>query len=132
MTNDLPIARIGIAVVEQDNCFLVGVRPEGVPLAGYAEFPGGKCGPNEPPRECAVRECHEETGLEVIADELLMTCRHAYPHGDVELHFWRCQPMSSVGESLPTGTFRWTPRSLLNDLRFPDANAAVLKMLTTR
>ena len=49
--------RIGIAVVESAGQVLVGLRPEGVPLAGMAEFPGGKCEQDETPRSCAVREC---------------------------------------------------------------------------
>jgi 8-oxo-dGTP pyrophosphatase MutT (NUDIX family) len=54
--------RIGIAIVEHAGRFLVGVRGDGSPLSGKAEFPGGKCHENESPAECAVRECLEETG----------------------------------------------------------------------
>ena len=57
MTAD--IKRIGIAVVEHAGRYLVGIRGPDVPLAGYAEFPGGKCLPNESPEDCAVRECRD-------------------------------------------------------------------------
>ena len=70
MTAD--IKRIGIAVVEQAGHYLVGLRGPDVPLAGYAEFPGGKCLPNESPEDGAVRECREESGLLVTVDRLLL------------------------------------------------------------
>jgi mutator protein MutT len=57
-----PIA-VAIAVLEHNGKFLVGVRPPGVPLAGLAEFPGGKIDLGETPEAAAIRECREETGL---------------------------------------------------------------------
>src|SRR5437764_2006476 len=56
---------IAVAVVEKDGHFLVGQRPEGVSLAGLWEFPGGKIEPGESPEAAAVRECLEETGVDV-------------------------------------------------------------------
>ncbi|MDP6469251.1 MAG: NUDIX domain-containing protein, partial [Pirellulaceae bacterium] len=56
---------IAIAVVEHNGRFLVGMRPVETVLAGFSEFPGGKVEPNEVPAQAAVRECLEETGLEV-------------------------------------------------------------------
>ena len=122
--------RIAIAVVESAGHFLVGVRPEGVPLAGKHEFPGGKCHSDETPRSCAVRECREETGLLIVPREHLMTTTHEYPHGAVELNFWRC----SLSPDLPdcaaaSGNFIWVPRSDLAGLDFPEANAEVVSAL---
>jgi 8-oxo-dGTP diphosphatase len=65
---------IAIAVVEQNNCFLIGKRPPGVVLAGYWEFPGGKILDGEEPSACAARECREETGVDVEVGELLCEC----------------------------------------------------------
>ena len=113
---------IGIAVVERSDAYLVGIRPDGVPLAGYAEFPGGKCEAGETPEACAVRECREETGLAVEPGELLERRTWDYPHGRVELSFVLCRP---VGDAEPKGTVRWVPRADLAGLRFPEANAAV-------
>src|SRR5579872_1324767 len=83
---------IGIAVVERDGAYLVGTRSDQGPLAGYAEFPGGKCLAAETPECCARRECLEETGLEVHSVRLLLNSIHEYPHGVVDLHFWLCRP----------------------------------------
>ena len=35
-------------------------------MAGYWEFPGGKCEPGESPAAATARECREEIGLEVV------------------------------------------------------------------
>lgn len=114
---------IGVAVVEHKGRFLVGIRPQGKPLAGYAEFPGGKCEAGETPERCAARECAEETGLAVRPVRLLERVTWDYPHGRVELHFWLC---GLVGpDDNPRSPFRWTGREELATLRFPEANAGV-------
>lgn len=127
------VRRIGIAVVQQGDCFLVGTRPAGSPLAGCAEFPGGKCEPDELPGACAVRECFEETGLTVELVSQLATIPWSYPHGDVELHFWLCRCVevtSNASPPLPVAPFRWLPRTQLQDESFPPANAAIIEQLS--
>lgn len=119
--------RIGIAVVEHDGRFLVGVRPEGVPLAGYAEFPGGKCEPGESSEGCAARECLEEAGITVEPTQLLDRIEWNYPHGQVDLHFWLCIVVDPTVE--PTPPFRWVSRDELRRLRFPGANTRVVARL---
>jgi 8-oxo-dGTP diphosphatase len=125
-----PPQRIGIAVVLHDDCVLVGTRgPEG-PLAGYAEFPGGKCELGESPADCAVRECLEETGLAVVAGDTMCITPWSYPHGDVELHFVNCRLVSPIACNSPlAGSFRWTRVAELQSLRFPEANAALLTII---
>lgn len=118
---------IGVAVVEHEERFLVGIRPTGVPLAGYAEFPGGKCLPGESPDACAVRECHEESGLVITPTKLLERLIYSYPHGDVELSFYLC---GWDGESQPTPPFRWVERAVLATLKFPEANGSLIRILS--
>lgn len=124
-------APVGIAVVEHDRHVLVGTRAEGTPLAGLAEFPGGKCEAGESPCDCALRECLEETGLEVEPVERLLRQTFAYPHGAVDLHFWLCRPVNPERPKL-SGGFRWVTVHELGSLAFPEANTAVLEMLAER
>lgn len=136
MTNDPPRSQaeetptpIGIAVVEHAGHFLVGVRSDDGPLAGYAEFPGGKCLPDESPRDCAIRECQEETGLLVEPVELIFQTTFEYPHGTVDLNFWRCYLVDKRDVTNDHRGYRWVAVNALVDLRFPEANAPLLERL---
>jgi 8-oxo-dGTP diphosphatase len=124
----MPVQSIAIAVVEHEGCFLVGQRPEGVPLAGYWEFPGGKVQAGETPEAAAVRECREETGLKVVPRGRYPTVQYAYAHATLELHFIACQLAEHVAPA-PRPPFLWLPRAELATCRFPPANQAVLELL---
>jgi 8-oxo-dGTP diphosphatase len=121
--------RVAIAVVEHDGRYLVGTRGPDQPLAGRAEFPGGRCLPDEEGSACAVRECREETGLSVTAIRKLCECRHTYAHGALDLEFWLCRPERGENADRAAGGFRWVPSDSLNSLDFPAANRAVLEIL---
>ena len=123
--------RIGIAIVEDTGRVLVGVRQADQVLAGQAEFPGGKCEPDESPGDCAIRECLEETGLHVEPVEQLDRVEYEYPHATVDLHFWLCRPAGGLMEE-PRNGFRWQPIGSLRDLDFPAANAKVIEKLIQR
>lgn len=122
---------VAIAVVEHENCFLVGVREQGIALAGYAEFPGGKVEPHESPEEAAIRECREEAGLDVQIVKLLHDIEYDYPHGLLHIHFFLCAPVEhNLPHDVPlAGNFRWVPRRELTSLKFPPANDEMLKLL---
>jgi 8-oxo-dGTP diphosphatase len=120
---------IAIAVVEHAGQFLVGLRPAGVPLAGYWEFPGGKVRAGETPQQAAARECLEETGVHVTIGMSYPSVTHEYEHGTLEIHFFAAQPCHSAQSPRPP--FRWVRREELSALKFPPANAQLLKLLNT-
>lgn len=121
------IMHIAVAVVEREEHFLVGPRAEGKPLAGYWEFPGGRIESGESPTAAAVRECREETALDVIAVGSYCEVLHTYAHGRLQLHFIACQPCEP--QQPPAPPFQWIARQELARLAFPPANARVLAML---
>jgi len=123
-------ARIAIAVVEQNDCFLIGRRPAGVALAGFWEFPGGKVLDDEEPSACAARECREETGMEVDVGELLCECEYEYAHGRLRLQFYHCRPLNEAQP--PRSPFLWVARQELKRYNFPPANAELLKLLVAQ
>lgn len=122
------LAEVAVAVVRHAGCVLVGQRAEGVPLAGFSEFPGGRILPGESPGRAAARECREETGLEVRIGASLGVVEHVYEHGPVRLHFFAAEPREP--EQPPTPPFRWVPVGDLASCRFPAANAGIVKDLT--
>jgi mutator protein MutT len=124
------VTRVAIAVVERNGFFLIGQRPEGVPLAGLWEFPGGKINAGETAEAAAVRECLEETGIRVEAILHLSSVRHEYEHGMVELEFIACR-VSSSDSSQSKWPFLWVERGALEPNDFPAANRELIGQLLT-
>jgi mutator protein MutT len=127
--SDADPVQIGLAVVRHGGRVLIGQRPDGVPLAGYWEFPGGKILPGESPQEAAARECREETGLEIGVGDLLSLVDHQYAHGRVHLRFFAAEPLDPA--QLPASPFSWVAIANLLSYRFPPANASVIQRICT-
>jgi len=124
---DMP-TQIAIAVVEHEGRFLIGQRPANVPLPGLWEFPGGKIEPGETQEVAAVRECLEETGLNV--EPLFRYPQHVeqYDHDRVELHFVNCRLAADVSFN-PQSPYCWVPRAELSNYSFPAGNTGLLQQL---
>lgn len=121
------MTNIAIAVVCCDDSYLVGLRRVGQELAGYAEFPGGKVRDGEADDAAAVRECEEETGLQVEVIEAIGYVEHEYDYGRLRLAFFLCRPYA--GNGVPREPFAWVPKSELSLAMFPPANAQVMRGL---
>jgi 8-oxo-dGTP diphosphatase len=116
------------AVIEQDDAFLLTQRPDGTHLAGRWEFPGGKVHASETHVEALRRELHEELDIAADVGDEIHTVTHSYPDKTVELHFYACgfrgDPKPMVGQQM-----RWVPRRELAALPFPEADAALIRLL---
>ncbi len=126
----MPTIVVVAAVIERDGAFLLTLRPEGTHLAGHWEFPGGKVHVSETHAEALRRELFEELDIAAEVGEVLHTVTHAYPEKAVELHFYRCsfrgEPKPMVGQEM-----RWVPREELALLPFPEADAALIRLLAS-
>ena len=120
---------VAIAVVQRDDQFLVGQRSAESTLAGYWEFPGGKVEPQETPDQAAVRECVEETGVEIRVVAPILTQPFQYEFGELELHFFDGRPVNENIVSPPSPPFVWVARDQLAHLKFPPANDRLLERL---
>jgi len=125
--NSMSAKLIAIAVVEHAGQYLIGRRPEGVPLAGLWEFPGGKVEPGEGAATAAVRECAEEAGLTVEAVGEYPAHEETYAHGTVHLRFFACRLIDELTE--PREPFRWVRRTELGQYEFPNGNQGLLRLL---
>ncbi|MCA1686744.1 MAG: SDR family oxidoreductase [Planctomycetia bacterium] len=109
--------------------FLVRRRPAGTAMAGYWEFPGGKCEPGESAEQATRRECLEETGLAVVALALRRVITHRYPHAWVELYYYDCATTDPDAEPDAASCFRWVSAPELPALTFPESNAPIVSEL---
>jgi mutator protein MutT len=119
---------VAAAVIERDGRYLVTRRQEGVHLAGYWEFPGGKCGPDESLDACMRRELAEELRVTATVGAEILTTTFDYDARSVQLHFLRCaidgEPAPQQGQEV-----RWVPVDELDSLPFPPADAELIRLL---
>jgi len=118
---------IAVVLVIHNRRVLVGHRPlTAVSAAGAAEFPGGKLEPGETAAAAARRECREETGLDVVIDDLIATGRVAETGGQIDFFSGRL----AAGEgTVPRPPFNWLTPAEAAACRFPPANAAAVQWL---
>lgn len=93
------IVHVVAAIIWRDGKYLGVKRPEGKPMAGQYEFPGGKVEPDESVRAALVRELREELDIQPTAIAFFREKEHAYDHISVHLHFFHIR--SFEGEPTP-------------------------------
>lgn len=120
-----------VALIDPESRVLLARRPEGKPLAGLWEFPGGKVAPGETPEEALIRELHEELGIDVSAACLgpFTFASHTYEkfHLLMPLYLcrrWQGQVMAMEGQALA-----WVRPARLGDYAMPPADIPLVAML---
>jgi 8-oxo-dGTP diphosphatase len=77
------------AILERDGRYLL-IRRRNPPSADMFAFPGGRGEPGETPAQTAVREFHEETGIQAFDPQLFATydLEHRDDEGRTVSHFF--------------------------------------------
>ena len=92
----------------RDGRLLLTRRPEGDPLAGFWELPGGKVEADETPEEALAREWREELGVEVESFGPL-TFASGAPNGrHVTLLVYHVRLLGGEPSPLGVAEIRWT------------------------
>jgi 8-oxo-dGTP diphosphatase len=114
--------QVTAAVIIEDDRLLLARRPDGDPLAGLWELPGGKIEQGETPQECLERELIEELEMRASAGRLLARTVHHYDHGSFEM---LALETARLGTYVPHAhdAVAWVSRAELGD--FPLAPADV-------
>jgi 8-oxo-dGTP diphosphatase len=122
---------VAAALVDRDGRVLLTRRPEGKPMAGLWEFPGGKVHEGETPERALIRELHEELGLDVRHACLapLTFASHAYPDFHLlmplfVLRSWSGRPIPREGQEIA-----WVPAARLRDYPMPPADPPLIPAL---
>lgn len=117
------------AVVVQDDCLLLVRRGRG-PAAGEWSVPGGRVETGETLAEAVVREVAEETGLDVVCDELVGWVERIGSDHHFVIFDFRATPLGPADTEPSAGDdaaeVAWVPLTELSELRLVDGLAEFL------
>jgi 8-oxo-dGTP diphosphatase len=117
---------IGIIQNEQQQ-YLLGLRPQGKPLAGFWEFPGGKIEETETAYEALCRELEEELAIAVISADLLFD--YIYTQKQIFFSVWQVTQYRGEPQPLAADELRWVHKPQLAQHIFPPPNRRILQQL---
>lgn len=122
---------VAAALINEDQQVLVQKRPEGKPMAGLWEFPGGKVDLGETPERALVRELREELGVEVQENELepLIFASESLGQQHLTLLLYRCFNWAGNIQNLEATEHLWLPISELKKLEMPPADGPLVEKL---
>lgn len=119
------------ALVDVDGRVLLTRRPQGKPMAGLWEFPGGKVEPGEQPEHTLIRELNEELGIEVNSDCLapLTFASHAYDDFHLLMPLWICRRWEGTVMAKECQEFTWVRPLRLKEYPMPPADEPLIPHL---
>jgi len=120
-----------VALVDADGRVLLAQRPQGKPMAGLWEFPGGKVKPGETPETALIRELREELGIDVTASCLapFTFASHAYPEFHLLMPLYVCRKWQGTVRGLEGQALAWVRPNRLVEYDMPPADKPLIAML---
>ncbi len=128
----LPILLVAAcALVDIEARVLIARRPEGKPLAGLWEFPGGKVNPGESPEAALIRELKEELDIDVAESCLapFTFASHAYEKFHLMMPLYLCRRWEGMVRATEGQTLAWVRVNKLTDYPMPPADKPLVAML---
>jgi len=121
------------ALVDPDGRVLLAQRPEGKPMAGLWEFPGGKVETGETPEQTLIRELEEELGIVVKEACLapLTFASHSYPDFHLLMPLYVCRRWDGTITAMEGQKLTWVRPNRLRDYPMPPADVPLVAHLTT-
>ena len=119
------------ALVDADGRVLLAQRPQGKPMAGLWEFPGGKVEIGERPEETLIRELEEELGIVVREPCLapLTFASHAYPDFHLLMPLYVCRRWEGTVTPREGQSLAWVRPNKLRDYEMPPADVPLVSHL---
>ncbi|MCC6781165.1 MAG: (deoxy)nucleoside triphosphate pyrophosphohydrolase [Hyphomicrobiales bacterium] len=119
------------ALIDADGRVLIAQRPEGKPMAGLWEFPGGKIEPGERPEETLIRELKEELGIAVKEACLapLTFASHGYDDFHLLMPLYVCRRWEGSLTALEGQRLAWVRPNRLRDYPMPPADVPLVSHL---
>ena len=119
------------ALIDSDGRVLLARRPEGKPMAGLWEFPGGKVEAGERPEETLIRELREELGITVSEPCLapLTFASHTYAEFHLLMPLYVCRRWEGMVAPQEGQELAWVRASRLRDYDMPPADIPLISHL---
>lgn len=122
---------VAVALVDTDGRVLIARRPEGKPMAGLWEFPGGKVHDGETPEAALIRELREELGIDTRESCLapLTFASHAYEDFHLLMPLYACRVWKGQPQARENQELKWVRPARLGDFPMPPADRPLVAML---
>lgn len=108
---------------------LVAKRPEGKPLAGLWEFPGGKVEAFETPERALIRELDEELGVVPARLTPLTFASHTYPQFHLLMPVYACRKWRGTVTAREGQELAWVGPGALAAYSMPPADEPLKETL---
>jgi 8-oxo-dGTP diphosphatase len=132
MSAEKPLVLVAAAaLVDADGRVLICQRPEGKPLAGLWEFPGGKVEAGETPEACVIRELAEELGITVTHACLapFVFASHGYESFHLLMPLYLVRRWEGRAQNRHHAALAWVKPARLGDYPMPPADAPLIAWL---
>lgn len=122
---------VAAALADAAGRVLLQQRPEGKPMAGLWEFPGGKVEPGELPEAALARELAEELGIAVEPQALAPAAFASAPVADrhMILLLYICRSWAGEPQPLHATALRWASPAEMRALPMPPADRPLIDLL---
>jgi 8-oxo-dGTP diphosphatase len=119
------------ALIDPDGRVLLARRPEGKPLAGLWEFPGGKVHPGETPEAALIRELKEELAIDVAESCLapFAFASHGYEAFHLLMPLYLCRRWTGAVTAVEGQALSWVRPQKLADYPMPPADRPLVALL---
>jgi 8-oxo-dGTP diphosphatase len=119
------------ALIDPDGRVLLARRPEGKPLAGLWEFPGGKMHPGETPEAALIRELKEELAIDVAESCLapFAFASHGYDGFHLLMPLYLCRRWSGTVTAVEGQALAWVRPQKLAEYPMPPADKPLVALL---
>lgn len=119
------------ALLDGSGRVLLARRPEGKPMAGLWEFPGGKIEPGETPEAALTREIEEELGLVIATPEPIGFVSHGYADFHLVMLLYAVRHWQGVATGRQGQALDWVDADRLDSLPMPAADLPLLACVRT-
>lgn len=121
---------VGAAIRDKAGRILCALRGEGMPHAGFWEFPGGKIEAHEAPESALIREIREELGCLIEVERLLSHTFDEQSTRRISLRIYLARLSEGEPQAREHERILWLPPPALSELPWMPADREAVAILS--